>query len=202
MSGQTRALESTRSARLLYQRIAAQVLAAQGFCRAPISTLRRCGARCVNRPTLHSIACRHGSAGMEEDTLWPSFGSNTHRELVRAEIADPEQIVRARMLSIFLRATAVTSNGLVPEGDDTMVTHDQSTWRFHSARRVAARQTLAHRSSPVLEPHRRFSGVDGEFPCGSNQSDRALRVPPSARGYRSGQRSVKGGFRGVGTKSG
>jgi hypothetical protein len=70
---------------------------------------------------------------MKEDTLWPSFGSNTHRELVRAEIADPEQIVRARMLSIFLRATAVTSNGLVPEGDETMVTHDQSTWRLHSA---------------------------------------------------------------------
>jgi hypothetical protein len=50
---------------------------------------------------------------MKEGTLWPSFGSNTHRQLVRAEIADPEQIVRAPMLSIFLRATAVTSIGLV-----------------------------------------------------------------------------------------
>jgi membrane fusion protein, heavy metal efflux system len=59
--------------------------------------------------------------------LGSSIDPNTHRQLVRSEIDDPEHLLRAGMYASFvirvgdpMRSVAVPSNGVVREGDGTM----------------------------------------------------------------------------------
>jgi membrane fusion protein, heavy metal efflux system len=60
-------------------------------------------------------------------TIGPAVDPNTHRVLVRSEIADPNHELRAGMFATFVirvgdpvRAVAVPANGVVREGDGTM----------------------------------------------------------------------------------
>lgn len=60
-------------------------------------------------------------------TLGSSIDPNTHRQLVRSEIADPEHLLRSGMYASFIirvgepvRSAAVPANGVVREGDGTM----------------------------------------------------------------------------------
>jgi cobalt-zinc-cadmium efflux system membrane fusion protein len=74
-------------------------------------------------------------------TLGPSVDPNTHRVLVRSEIADPEHLLRPGMFATFVirvsdpvRAIGVPADGVVREGDGTI-----SVWVTTDRRRFTRR---------------------------------------------------------------
>jgi cobalt-zinc-cadmium efflux system membrane fusion protein len=74
-------------------------------------------------------------------TLGPSVDPGTHRVLVRSEIADPRHELRPGMFATFvikvgepIHALAVPDDGIVREGDGTMV-----VWVTSDRRRFAKR---------------------------------------------------------------
>jgi len=76
-------------------------------------------------------------------TLGPAVDPNTHRVLVRSEIADPNHELRAGMFATFVirvgdpvRAVAVPANGVVREGDGTMTVWVTTDRRRFSRRTV------------------------------------------------------------------
>jgi cobalt-zinc-cadmium efflux system membrane fusion protein len=76
-------------------------------------------------------------------TLGPAVDPNTHRVLVRSEIADPNHELRAGMFATFVirvgdpvRAVAVPANGVVREGDGTMTVWVTADRRRFSRRTV------------------------------------------------------------------
>lgn len=74
-------------------------------------------------------------------TLGSTIDPNTHRQLVRSEIADPEHLLRSGMYASFIirvgepvRSAAVPVNGVVREGDGTM-----TVWVTTDSRRFTKR---------------------------------------------------------------
>lgn len=74
-------------------------------------------------------------------TLGSTIDPNTHRQLVRSEIADPEHLLRSGMYASFIirvgepvRSAAVPANGVVREGDGTM-----TVWVTTDSRRFTKR---------------------------------------------------------------
>jgi cobalt-zinc-cadmium efflux system membrane fusion protein len=74
--------------------------------------------------------------------LYETVDSNTHRETIRSEIADPNDALRPGMLANFVirvqapeQAIAIPANGVVREGDGTM-TAWVTTDRHHFAQRT------------------------------------------------------------------
>jgi cobalt-zinc-cadmium efflux system membrane fusion protein len=77
--------------------------------------------------------------------LSPMIDSNSHRQLVRSEIDDPEHLLRSGMFASFkirvgtpVRSMAVPADGIVREGDGTM-----TVWVTNDRRRFTKRTVNA-----------------------------------------------------------
>jgi cobalt-zinc-cadmium efflux system membrane fusion protein len=74
-------------------------------------------------------------------TVGSTIDPNTHRQLVRSEVDDPEHLLRSGMYASFVihlgnpvRSLAVPTNGVVREGDGTM-----TVWTADDGRRFTKR---------------------------------------------------------------
>ena len=99
-------------------------------------------------PLLEWSVARHSvTVGHEIESNSPALGStidpNSHRQLVRSEIEDPEHLLRSGMYASFVirvgdpvRSFAVPANGVVREGDGTMTVWVTADGRHFAKRGV------------------------------------------------------------------